>query len=113
MAQGTMLQLLPQTVAKSTGVTGDKQKAAAFYRAGRNLQTITWSFTSVKCTMYIEATLAENPTNNDWFPVYTLATGNSILTQNSFTNLEGKYTWIRCRVDPFTDGVIQSVKVSY
>ena len=113
MAQGTTLQLLPQTVAKSVGVTGDKQKAAAFYSAGRNLQTITWSFTSVKGTMYIEATLAENPTNNDWFTVFTLATGNTLLTQNSFTNLEGKYVWLRCRVDPFTDGVIQSVKVSY
>jgi hypothetical protein len=113
MAQATTLQLLPQTTAPGTGVTGTAQKAASYYRAGKTMQTVTWSFTTVQATMYIEASLADNPTsNNDWFVVYTLATGGT-LTQNSFTNIEGNYVWIRCRIDPFTSGVIQNIKVTY
>ena len=113
MAQTTTLQLLPQTTAPGVGVTGDKQRAASYYISGKNLQTVTWNFTTVKCTMYIEASLAENPTSNDWFVVYTLATGNNTLTQNSFTNIEGNFVWIRTRIDPFDTGVIQNIKVSY
>lgn len=113
MSQATTLQLLPQTTAPGTGVTGSAQKAASYYLAGRNLQTISWSFTTVQCTMHIEASLAENPTNNDWFEVYTLATGNSTLTQNSFANVEGNFVWIRCRIDPFVTGVIQNIEVTY
>lgn len=114
MAQTTTLILLPQT-AWATGtsaVVGTAQKAAGYYLANKNLQTVTWDLTNVNCTMYIEATLATEPTNNDWFTVHRLNTGG-LLTERSFTNIEGNFTWIRCRVNPFEAGVIQSVKVSY
>lgn len=113
MSQASTLQLLPQTTGNGTGVTGAKQQAAAYYRAGKSLQTVTWNFTTVNCTMYIEASLEENPGTNDWFVVYVLATGGDTLTQSSFANIEGNFVWIRCRVDPFVSGVIQSVKVTY
>lgn len=113
MAQATTLQLLPQTVYGSN-VVGEPQKAAAYYLGNKNLQTVTWSFTTVKATMIIEASLANNPTSDDdWFVVYTLATGNNTLTQNGFTNIEGNFVWLRARVNPFDAGVIQYVKVTY
>jgi len=115
MAQSTVLQLLPQTVWTSTigAVVGTEQKAAGYYLGNKNLQTVTWDLTSVNCTLYIEASLATAPaSNSDWFVVHTIDTGG-ILTQRSFTNIEGNYTWLRCRVNPFYAGVIQSVKVSY
>lgn len=114
MAQTTTLILLPQT-AWTTGTSaamGTAQKAAGYYLGNKNLQTVTWDFTNVNCTMYIEATLATEPSSTDWFTVYTKNTGG-LLTERSFTNIEGNFTWIRCRVNPFTAGVIQSVKVSY
>lgn len=113
MAQASTLQLLPQTTGNGIGVTGDKQQAASYYRAGKSLQTVTWDFTTVNCTMYVEASLADNPGTNDWFVVYILTTGGDTLTQRSFVNIEGNYVWIRCRIDPFVTGVIQSVKVTY
>lgn len=114
MAQTTTLILVPQTSwnANRTSVTGIEQKAAGYYLGNKNLQTVTWDFTSVNGIMVIEASLATTPTNNDWFEVYRLDTGG-VLTQRSFTNIEGNYVWLRCRVNPFSAGVIQSVKVSY
>lgn len=115
MAQTTTLTLLPQTAwnVNTTAVTGTAQKAAGYYLGNKNLQTVTWDLTNVNCTMYIEATLVSEPTSNsDWFTVHTIYTGG-LLTQRSFTNIQGNYTWLRCRVNPFEAGVIQSVKVSY
>jgi hypothetical protein len=115
MAQTTTLILLPQTAwsLTNTAATGAAQKAAGYYLGNKNLQTITWDFTNVNCTMYIEASLATNPTSDsDWFEVYRIYTGG-LLTERSFTNIEGNYVWLRCRVNPLAQGVIQSVKVSY
>lgn len=114
MAQTTTLILLPQTAwaVGTTAAVGTEQKAAGYYLGNKNLQTVTWDFTNVNCTMYIEATLATEPTSTDWFTVYIKNTGG-LLTERSFTNIEGNFTWIRCRVNPFEAGVIQSVKVSY
>jgi hypothetical protein len=115
MAQTTTLILLPQTAwtTGTTAVVGTAQKAAGYYLGNSNLQTVTWDFTNVNCIMYIEASLASEPaSDSDWFEVYRIDTGG-LSTQRSFTNIEGNYTWIRCRANPFVQGVIQSVKVSY
>lgn len=114
MAQTTTLQLLPQTSFNNTRVIGEKQPAASYYAGNKNLQTITWNFTTVKATVYIEASLVAEPTSDsDWFVVHIIATGNNTLTQSSFVNLSGNFVWLRVRVDPFTMGVIQNIKVSY
>ena len=115
MAQTTTLILLPQTAysASNANIVGTAQKAAGYYLGNRNLQTLTWDFTNVNCTMIIEASLASTPTaDSDWFTVYTKNTGG-ILTERSFLNIEGNFVWIRCRIIGFAQGVIQSVKVSY
>lgn len=115
MAQTTTLQLLPQTAwsADAPTVVGTAQKAAGYYQGNKNLQTVTWDFTSVNCTMVIEASLVDSPSaNNDWFVVHTVNTGG-ISTQRTFANIEGNYTWIRCKINSFEAGVIQYVKVSY
>lgn len=115
MSQVTTLILLPQTAysINNTAALGTAQKAAGYYLGNKNLQTVTWDFTNVNCTMYIEASLVSNPTSDsDWFEVYRVATGG-ILTERNFQNIEGNFTWLRCRVNPLEMGVIQSVKVSY
>ena len=115
MAQTTTLQLLPQTVynVNNTVITGTAQKAAGYYLGNRNLQTVTWDFTTVNCIMFIEASLASNPTSDsDWFEVFRVDTGG-ISTERRFQNIEGNFTWIRCKINPLSQGVIQSVKVSY
>ena len=113
MAQSTTLLLLPQSVYSAGSVTGQKQPAAGYYLGNKNLQTITWTLNSFQGTIIIEASLETEPSNDDWFIIYTLATGGSTLTQTSFTNLEGNFVWIRAKVNPFYAGTVQNVKVTY
>ena len=113
MSQSATFILLPQTVVNPSGSTiiGDKQPAAGYYTAGKTLQTVMWSLTGVTGTLSIQATLAENPVETDWFTINNLVCNT--LTQNSFVNLTGNFTWIRATVTSFSIGVINYVKVSY
>jgi hypothetical protein len=116
MAQATTLSLLSQLSYNDgsvvgNGFTGQRQQAASFYLGNKDLQTVTWSLTGVSATIIIQATLAENPTDNDWFTVYNLVASN--LSQMSFTNIQGNFVYVRAVVQNFTTGVIQNIKVSY
>jgi hypothetical protein len=116
MAQATTLSLLSQLSYNDGSVvgnsfTGQIQQAASFYLGNKDLQTVTWSLTGVSATIKIQATLAESPTDNDWFTVYNLVASN--LSQMSFTNVQGNFVYVRAVVQNFTTGVIQNIKVSY
>jgi hypothetical protein len=112
MSQATTLILLSQTpFGQGLNITGTKQPAASYYLGGADLQTVTWSFTSVTATVNIQASLAENPTSNDWFNVLEIT--GSELTQISYQNINGNFVWLRAAVSGFTAGVIQFIKVSY
>lgn len=116
MAQATTLTLLSQlsyndSRVVSNSFTGAAQPAASFYMGNKDLQTVTWVFSGVTATVSIQATLAENPTNDDWFTIHN----NVVTTQSlaSFENLRGNYVYLRVIVRNFTAGVIQNMKVSY
>jgi len=112
MAQSSAYQLLPQTAYKQVSqVIGDKVPAAAYYIKQNNMQTFTWNLTTFTGLLQIQATLADNPGNGDWFTIYNLS-GNQ-LTQTSFTNISGNFVWVRAVINNFGFGVVQSVKVSY
>jgi hypothetical protein len=115
MAQTTTIILLPQTSGQDTLVTGDKKPAASYYQGNKNLQTLTWDLTSFRGTIYVEATLADDPGSNDWVTVKVISNlGSPGLTERSFENIIGNFVWMRVRILPFyTGSVIQYIKVSY
>ncbi len=115
MAQTTIVNLIPQTAhpAGSTTVElyGDKQEAAAYYLANRDLQTITWHFSGTfvgNCK--IQASLESDPGTSDWFDVYTIDTGSEL---DGYYNLNGNFVWLRAVVTGWTQGTIQLVTASY
>lgn len=114
MAQTTTLVMIPQTShpAGSTTVEvyGDRKQAAAYYLANRDLQTITWHFSgSFLGDCKIEASLASNPGDLDWFTVYEIDTSNL----DGYHNLNGNFVWLRAVVTDWTQGAIQLITVSY
>lgn len=129
MSQATTLVLLPQTAYLNPGngapytVTSNSQPAAAYYLGNQDLQTINYKFTNVTGNLVIEATLAVNPTNNDWFKVGNTVVANANAAANSapqiasnasaYTNIEGNFVYIRAKIEDFAGGVVQFVKVSY
>lgn len=127
-SQATTLILLPETTYLNPGngapytVTGNSQPAAAYYLGNKDLQTVNVKLSSVTGNIVIQATLATNPNENDWFKVYELeananATANSApqLASNAsiYTNIEGNFVRMRAKVENFNNGVVNYVKLSY
>lgn len=117
MAQATVLELFPQTpYSGTTTIVGDKQPAAAYYRATASLQTISWYLTSVIGLITIQASLATNPdesNDDDWVTVYTINGMSGALTGIDYENINGNFVWLRAKIVSFTQGTIQYMKVSY
>ena len=116
MAQNTVLELLPQIPynGNNPNHVGSKQPAAAYYLAGKDLQTIQWSFNNVSANFIIQASLATNPNennDNDWFHVYETTVSSS--SEISYYNLTGNFVWVRAKLTNFTQGVVRFAKLSY
>ena len=128
MSQVTTLLLLPQTTYLNPGnsapytVTGNSQPAAAYYLGNQDLQTVNIKLTNCTANVVIEASLATNPTSNDWFRVYELeanvnAPANTQPQVNSnasvYTNVEGNFVYLRAKLEDFASGICQFVKLTY
>lgn len=129
MSQTTTLILLSQTTFANVGnvtsytVIGNQQPAASYYLGNRDLQTVALSTVSVTGNIFIEATLATDPsTDSDWFKVYELeananaANGSPSKTASTTSlgvNIEGNFVWMRAKVKDFSSGIIQYIKLSY
>lgn len=112
MAQTTTIILIPETSQTSNvTITGETVPAASYYLGNRNLQTLTWILSDVTANISIEATLAESPAGIDWFQVYSI-TANT-LSETNYYNIHGNFVWMRAIVHEFSNGVIQSIKISY
>lgn len=116
MAQTTIVNLLTQTAhpgpdSTSVNIQGEKQQAAAYYLANRDLQTITWHFSGTfQGICKIQASLENDPGESDWFDVYTPDTSSEL---DGYHNLTGNFVWLRAIVNDWTQGTIQLVTASY
>lgn len=117
MSQTTTLILLPQTSYVNPGnsspytVTGNSQPAAAYYLGNQDLQTVAIKMTNLTGNIVIQASLATNPTANDWFNVYTLEA--NVETTSTYTNVNGNFVYMRAKIEDFADGVLQYIKLTY
>ena len=119
MSQNTTLILLPQTaftpINPNTTVNGNMFPAASYNVSGQNLQTVSWSITTFKGTLTIQASLVDTPAlDKDWFTVLNVVYSESLgTTINSFNNITGNYVWLRAVINNFTLGTVEHIKVSY
>ena len=127
-SQATTLILLPETTYHNPGngagytVTGNTQPAAAYYLGNRDLQTVNLQLREVTGNIVIQASLATNPGDTDWFDVYKLVananapanTATQIASNAAtYTNIQGNFVYMRAQVQDFAFGVVQFVKLSY
>lgn len=117
MSQQTTLILLPQTAYVNPGngapytVTGNAQPAAAYYLGNRDLQTVNFNATNVTGNIVIEATLASDSANAEWFRVYEYQANASNIS--TYTNVDGNFVYIRAKLEDFNQGTVNFIKVSY
>ena len=92
----------------------DKVKADGYYGKSDGVHTVSATLTNFQGRIHLEGTLASNPTDSDWFPIY-LTSGNSfreypVTSVPSGSNALGDTTteawtfranlvWLRARVD--------------
>lgn len=117
MSRATTLILLPQTAYQNPGngapytVIGNAQPAAAYYLGNQDLQTVNFNLTNVSGNIIIEATLASDSSNAEWFKVYEYEASASNVS--TYTNIDGNFVYVRAKVENFQEGTINFIKVSY
>jgi hypothetical protein len=91
-------------------VTGEKFKGDGYYGRSDGFHTVQYSYTGLTGTITIQATLATEPVDADWFSVHTYTAAQE--TSSKITNFTGNYVWIRATVT-YTDGTINSISLNH
>jgi hypothetical protein len=97
-------------------VTGEKFKGDGYYGRSDGFHTVQYTLEGFVGTIDIQATLAVDPADADWFTIYTQAypVANDEGTTGSFmTNFTGNYVWVRAYVNNWTDGTINSIQLNH
>jgi len=91
-------------------ITGEKFKGDGYYGRSDGFHTIQYSYAGLTGSISIEATLAVDPTDNDWFEVHSYTAAQE--SASKITNFTGNYVWIRAVVT-YTDGTINSIVLNH
>ena len=91
-------------------ITGDKFKGDGYYGWGDGLHTVSYQLTSFVGDIRIQATLAADPIDSDWFDVDGTSIGNDAtpLTTVQIINFIGNFVWVRA-VANYTAGTINTI----
>ena len=92
------------------------QKGDGYYGRSDGFHTIQYTITGFIGTVAIQGTLAINPTEDDWFTVYSQAypvVNDEGTTESKITNFTGNYVWVRTSINSWTDGIVNSIKLNH
>lgn len=103
--------MLPNTQGQ-LNMVGDKVRADGWYGYTDGLHTVALYLVNFTGRIYFEASIANDPTDDDWFPVQVDGvefmefpqnpgnpTGSTGDTKTIGRNLVGSFTWLRVGVD--------------
>ncbi len=96
-------------------ITSEKFKGDGYYGRSDGFHTVQYNLTGFIGTVTIQATLAIDPADTDWFTVYTKdypEINGEPNTINNLTNFIGNYVWIRAVIN-YTDGTINSIILNH
>ena len=96
-------------------VTGVKFKGDGYYGRSDGFHTVQYNITGFVGTVAIQATLATDPVDADWFTVYTQTypvVNDEGTTTSVITNFTGNYVWVRA-VITYTDGTVNSISLNH
>lgn len=122
----------PVTTTTAQTFTSFPVKAANYYGINNNLQTVEVKYTNFIGTITVQATLASNPSETDWFSVnltseeFSMDTTGLITqakkteiahnveaTDTDLYNFEGNYIWLRAKISAFTQGTVNIISINY
>ena len=95
-------------------LTGDPFKGDGYYGRSDGLHTVQYSIIGFIGSISMQATLAVEPAESDWFTVpNTNLSSATVSTGSSLYNFTGNYVWVRAIVSNWTDGSITSIKLNH
>lgn len=114
-----------------TTITGEKYKGDGYYGRADGLHTVQINLNGFLGNIELQATLAVNPAEADWFNV-KLGSGQTIDTTGKFVsastskleytanetsnksyNFTGNFVWVRIYVSNWTDGTVNSIQLNH
>jgi hypothetical protein len=128
----------PINTSSSLTIFSEPIKGNGYFNVGGGLHTGFWKITGFKGNISIEATLASNPENLDWFTVKLINIGSSYsadtsgiynidttglvvtptdeyttatTTSKSF-NFVGNFVWIRGKISNWTQGTVNIISIN-
>lgn len=93
-------------------ITSEKTKGAGYYGLGYGLHTVSFQVTQFSGNLKIQATLATDPSETDWFDVNGAVYSGATSTEVEIQNFIGNFVWIRV-VGTFTSGTINRILLNY
>jgi len=83
--------------------TSDAVKGDGYYGFADGLHTMSFHVSNFTGRIHLEATIVEQPTENDWFPIdldnITSYLQYTASTSTKGTSFEGNFVYLRVRVD--------------
>jgi len=99
-------------------ITSEKFKGDGYYGRSDGLHTVQYTTDGFIGTIYMQGTLAVDPSDSDWFELPSTKqitedldndTGNDAFIYN-FT---GNYVWVRAVIENWTDGAVASILLNH
>jgi len=91
-------------------VTGEKYKGDGYYGRRDGVHTVQYTYDSLNGSIIIQATLALDPIDEDWFTVHLYNDSNGFGSR--IINFTGNYVWIRAVVS-FVGGTVDSIVLNH
>lgn len=91
-------------------ITGDAYRGDGYYSRADGLHTLQISYENLIGTVSIQATLATDPAESDWFTVYE----NSVFeeTTGNIVNITGNYVYVRALLS-YTQGTLNRILLNH
>jgi len=104
-------QVYPPYDGVSTTWSSNQFKGNGYYGYTDGLHTVSYKLTNFIGIIKFQATLLQNPTDNDWVDITSTAVGDGVngFTGNYFFNFTGNFVWCRAHITNFTSGQINQV----
>lgn len=98
--------------------TSEPVRGDGYYGRADGFHTVQYNLLGLVGTLKIQATLAIDPSETDWFTVYENAynltsTPGVEESANKLTNFTGNYVHIRARVENWSDGSVESIYLNH
>jgi hypothetical protein len=99
-------------------LTSDKFKGDGYYGRSDGFHTVQYNVSGFIGSIVVQATLAIEPTEDDWFTLSeteheSISDSDTKNTGGFVYNFTGNYVWVRAFVSNWTDGVIRNVYLNH